>query len=1010
MTWSLTNTWSKAALLGAILTSAFLTGCADEETSSGGNGHEFISDRPQSNNYPGGEDAGGDTSSGTGTSGAGGGSSSSGGNAAPDDPEREIVEADIIQVHDNLLYALSQYGGLTIVDISQPEQLEVVGRYPVEGSPFEMYLKDGLVYAMFNNWTQYIYDDAYGYSYVTSSRLEVIDVTNPADPTKVSSFDLPGSVADSRLVGDILYTVTFEDGYCWGCGTQPNTTVTSLTTADPEAVGIVDQLTYGSDDPYGYGWWRRSIHVNQDRIYVGGIEWDGNGYGHSTIQVIDISSPNGILVEGATVEAAGQIESRWQMDELDGYLRVISQPGVWDTSEAPKVQTFTVVSSDDVTPLATLTLDLPMPERLRSVRFDGPKAYAITAVQQDPLFTIDLSNPAQPVQRGMLEMPGWVYHMEPRGDRVYALGFDNGNTEGSLAVSLFDVSDLDNPTMMQRVNFGGDWGSVPEDQDRIHKAFKFVDELGMLLVPYSSWSYDESQGWGCGYTYESGIQLIDFTEDTLVARGLAKVSGYARRAFIANGRLFSVSDADVRSFDVADRDAPVQKDLLPLSVSVEQALKVGSYVVRFTHDWWSGEARLETAPIADAATADPIGSLDLSALAGDQDNCGYSYFGARAFAYGSYVYLVRSGWDTQTYVDVIDVSNPAAPTRTGQLVVPFSTDVYGWWGGFNVTGSRLVQLGTTLVAQRVPYEEITYDDQYYVINENAYLEVFDLSNPNDPQHAKTIKLPNAQGHTPLIVDGSDVVTSHWVPLAFDPDKVKFYADRITMTTPSAPVVHSPVNIPGSILAVDGPTGNLLTMDYDAHSIENVTWETCYQMFGYDVRFEYYDPNNYDYNGPGVCTWYERSLNLVGMNPSYATLLDEDPIAQGTYVGQVYAGDDRVFVEMSHYDYTGNSNDYWNGFAVVGDLGGSSITREDFQYDSTGGYYYYAYPVGVAGQKLVLASYYPNGISVLDASDMSALSYEQVAELSGYTWNVTIADDLALCAMGPYGLQSVDLSN
>ena len=78
------------------------------------------------------------------------------------------------------------------------------------------------------------------------------------------------------------------------------------------------------------------------------------------------------------------------------------------------------------------------------MRFDGPRGYAITAERKDPLFTIDLSNPALPKQAGELEMPGWIFHMEPRGDRLIGFGYDDTDaSQANLAVSLFDVSDLD---------------------------------------------------------------------------------------------------------------------------------------------------------------------------------------------------------------------------------------------------------------------------------------------------------------------------------------------------------------------------------------------------------------------------------------------------------------------------------------------------------------------------------------------------------------------------------------
>src|SRR5262245_12659201 len=169
-----------------------------------------------------------------------------------------------------------------------------------------MYLRGGVVYAMFSDWGQSIYDDATkSWSWVQSSRIEALDVTQPAAIHSIGSFDLPGSISDSRIVGDILYAVTFENGYCWGCKGSRNTTVTSLNVIDPATIGVVDQLSFADNDPYSYGW-RRSVSVTQERMYVSGIEWDGMSQGHSTIDVVDISDPTGVLVKGASVQAVGE--------------------------------------------------------------------------------------------------------------------------------------------------------------------------------------------------------------------------------------------------------------------------------------------------------------------------------------------------------------------------------------------------------------------------------------------------------------------------------------------------------------------------------------------------------------------------------------------------------------------------------------------------------------------------------------------------------------------------------
>ncbi|WP_437285795.1 beta-propeller domain-containing protein [Sorangium sp. So ce406] len=1013
----LSRTYARWLVLATAAASAGLTGCQGGSTTGPSPDDaqtDFISGNPRN---PGGrdnsegDDAGGSTGAG---GGAGAPTADDGGDGGA---ERAITEADIIQVHDGKLYALSQYSGLSIIDISRRDRLRLVGRYEASGIPFEMYLRDGVVYAMFSSWGQYLYNEADGsYTFEQTSRIEALDVSDPANIASIGSFNLPGSISDSRIVGDVLYAVTFEDGYCWGCSGTRNTTVTSLAVGDPAEITVVDQLTYDDEDPYGYGW-QRSVSVTADRMYVAGIEWNGTDEGHSTIQVIDISDPGGDLVEGTSVEAVGQIQSRWQMDEHEGVLRVISQPGLWWNNAAkPGVQTFTVASSQELTPLGYTELTLPRPESLRSVRFDGDRAYAITAEQTDPLFTIDLSDPENPAQLGELEMPGWVYHMEPRGDRVLALGFDNAAAEGALHVSLFDVSDLANPTMLERVHFGGDWGSFAEDQDRIHKAFTILDDLGALLVPFSGWEYDEN-GYGCG-AYRSGIQLIDFTADTLTKRGVAPARGQARRAFVHDERLFAVSDQEVGTFSIDDRDAPVATADLALATVVSNAVTTGDLVVRMSADWWTNRAQLEVVSAADPTRAEPLGRLDLSTLTSEsQGDCyGSGLAEARVFTHGQHAYLLwptYTDW-TKTNLAVIDLTNPAAPRIASQRELPFSSNALyagGYYGAVLQAGDAVVQAGSTLVLRNANDTYYYYDDVYYEGSSGtgapkpseASLEIIDLSNPSSPAH-RTVALPEGAGHTALLIDGTTVLTSHWVPLPDDPSRARFYLDRIDVADPSAPVVRTPVNVPGSLLAFDGASRRALTVDYETVEFAAADYAACYGVFA-EARFE--PTNQESWEGPGVCTGTRRTLKLLDVGDTTARLRDESSLPDNRRIAQVLAGDDRVFMYTAgNYIVADSDRESSTGILVASGLEAGSIDvatqpLEDLDY---------GWPILADDARLVIASYNPPSIAVLDAADLDELTYETKGELSSYTHRVTISGDRALCSLGHYGLEIVDLGD
>lgn len=498
------------------------------------------------------------------------------GNAAPADASRAVEEADIIQVDGGRLYAMSRTSGLSIVDVSSDTRLTLLGQQKLAGVPFEMYRRGDVVLAMANTAVDGSGAELASLPYIPpagelangapapsnlpyGAQITALDVRNPAAVQKMKAFPIPGEIADSRAVGDILYVVSYENGKCFGCSSKPRTVVTSFDASNPTELRQVEQVSFSADAP-GYPSWRRSVMATPTRMYVAGPDFEFSQNGQpfqSTIDVLDVSDPAGHIVAGAKLLVKGQILSRWQMDEHDGVLRVISQRDIAITrngSGEPFVDTFKIDDAKTFTALGSTTIKLPIQEALKSVRFDGTRAYAITFRNTDPLFTIDLSDPAKPTQTGELEIPGFVHHIEPRGNRLIALGVDQNATRGALNVSLFDVADMTSPKMLQRVSFGAYNGlqDLTEDQNRIHKAFRIFDEHGLIVVPHTT----QVQKYGTETCTPSagGIQLIDVSQDTLTLRALLPIPGSPRRALVHDGRLLAVSDTNIRSFSLLLRD------------------------------------------------------------------------------------------------------------------------------------------------------------------------------------------------------------------------------------------------------------------------------------------------------------------------------------------------------------------------------------------------------------------------------------------------------------------------
>ncbi|HEY8079823.1 MAG TPA: beta-propeller domain-containing protein, partial [Labilithrix sp.] len=520
--------------------------------------------------------------------------------ATATDAQRAIAEADIIQLEGNLLFAMSKSGTVSVVDVSEPARLVLAGQTTIPGQPFEMYFRDGVLLAMSN---AAIHSDGSAYASTDDSASDpgagamvtTLDVHDPSKPQTLSTYVIPGEIADSRIVGDVLYLVTYENAQCYRCGTAPRTMLTSFDAKQPTNIQPIDQASFASTAPDAYNlpWgsaWKRSIFATDTRLYIGGhadidpSTYDTGSEPEGIIDVVDISDPGGKLAAGARLHVGGAVLSRWQMDERNGIFRVVSERGAGRTGNGvamPDVDTFTIESTTSYVPLGHTTLALPRQEGLRTVRFDDQVAYAITYNQTDPLFTIDLSQPASPTVRGALSMPGFMFYLEPHGDRLIGLGVDRTDPNGSLNVSLFDVSNLDSPKMLQRVAFGAkDLGEdyailnyeLPEDQDRIQKAFRVFDD-GLVVVPFtSSSSYYDSDG--CS-TNASGVQMVEWQSDTLVKRALLPVSGNPRRAFEHMGEMVTVSDSNVRSFSLARRDAALQTADLVIGSCVAKTLPQG---------------------------------------------------------------------------------------------------------------------------------------------------------------------------------------------------------------------------------------------------------------------------------------------------------------------------------------------------------------------------------------------------------------------------------------------------
>ena len=162
----------------------------------------------------------------------------------------------------------------------------------------------------------------------------------------------------------------------------------------------------------------------------------------TTIFQFDLDGTRAVHV--ATGKVEGAIADRWSMDEAGGVLRVaVTRAG--DHGRSSSVLTLRPAGAE----LAVVghVDGLGVDETLTAARWFDDLAILSTARQTDPLYTVDLSDPAKPRLVGALHIPGYSTYFHPIGGGLLIgvgqkVAFDKRGEREQAQVGLFDIADL----------------------------------------------------------------------------------------------------------------------------------------------------------------------------------------------------------------------------------------------------------------------------------------------------------------------------------------------------------------------------------------------------------------------------------------------------------------------------------------------------------------------------------------------------------------------------------------
>ena len=315
----------------------------------------------------------------------------------------------------------------------------------------------------------------------------IYDIADRQKPTLLQSFEVSGDNLATRVVGNTLYYVTnqYPSYYAipfqqyrefdipvleewilpgWDNSVAPDRervveaeAVSYFPDSSEISFMMVGSLNLsGSDvsEPQAYFGGGETFYMDAEYMAIACHNWT-HGFWSNTVETrvyrFALAS-DGIAYTG-NAKVDGRVIDQYAMDVHNGNLRVATS-----NTAGNRVSVF-----DKSMNLVGETKAFAKSESIRSVRFMGDMVYAVTFEVRDPLFCIDLSNPARPEILGELKIPGFSQYLHPVGDGLL-VGFGRDTEENEwgwfddlgFKISLFDVKDPRDPQEIAILTYSND--------------------------------------------------------------------------------------------------------------------------------------------------------------------------------------------------------------------------------------------------------------------------------------------------------------------------------------------------------------------------------------------------------------------------------------------------------------------------------------------------------------------------------------------------------------------------
>ena len=302
-----------------------------------------------------------------------------------------------------------------------------------------------------------------------------------------------------------------------------------------------------------------TVYASEDRLYVASQRWLGSDAGRSEILDLAATGLHAFSTEkpGETTyvgsgEVPGYLLNQWSLSEHEGTLRAAttSMPPFGNATGGSESAVRTLQERDGRLVQVGAVGGLGKGERIYAVRYIGDTGFVVTFRQVDPLYTLDLSDPAKPRVAGELKIPGYSAYLHPVGDGLLLGVGQDATAEGrrtGVQLSLFDVSDLANPVRLYQHALG-ETSSTPVEWD--HHAFLWWGPRKLAVIPAYLYGDDLTFAGAFAFSVDRAAGIAEVGRMRHPA--LERIGGFAyERAVVVGERLLLLSEDGVLATSLA---------------------------------------------------------------------------------------------------------------------------------------------------------------------------------------------------------------------------------------------------------------------------------------------------------------------------------------------------------------------------------------------------------------------------------------------------------------------------